>query len=169
VTIAKFCKVRYFLGPENNVLERFYLAAAESNADTIVRITADCPLFDPGVGDKVVSLRKSEAAEYASNVWPRSFPKGLDCEAFTMRALSKAYSCATEEYDLEHVTPYIVRNNDRVNLPSGRFDLARLRLVIDTMDDYRFLKKLFEFEFKTTEDIVKILKSNPDLKHELTA
>jgi hypothetical protein len=44
-----------------------------------VRITADCPLIDPGVIDRVVAACRD--CDYASNVIERTFPRGLDVEA----------------------------------------------------------------------------------------
>lgn len=131
-------------GSEKNVLQRYFFAATQSNADVVVRITGDCPLLDPEVSDKVVMLRKRENADYASNVHPRSWPKGLDTEAFTYEALVKAYRNTSEEYDLEHVTPYIIRNSVRVNLPSGRFDLADINWSVDTKKDLERVRSMIQ-------------------------
>src|SRR6516165_2666209 len=47
-------------GDENDVLDRFYRAAREHGADTVVRITADCPLIDSAVIDRVVDEYRNQ-------------------------------------------------------------------------------------------------------------
>ena len=140
--VARKLDVRTVEGPLENVLERYAIAAVKSKADVIVRITSDCPLLDPVVSSAVVKLRRQNGAKYASNVHPRSWPKGLDTEVFTSAALVEAYRDATDQHDREHVTPYIVRNSPRLNYPSHRFDLSEIRWTLDTPEDLRHLRAL---------------------------
>lgn len=144
ISLAHRLLVGIHLGSELDVLQRYHDAATRANADVIMRITADCPLLDPEVCGRVIELRRLKQCDYASNCWPRSFPQGLDCEVFTMDALNMAVKNATEAYDHEHVTPWMVRNCTKFNLASGRFDLAKHRWTLDTQKDLEFLQSVFE-------------------------
>ena len=85
--VAEFCTesaIDCFRGSEEDVLDRYYQAARQFTDSTIVRITADCPLVDPGVADKVVGAYQDGPYDYVTNIFPRSFPKGLDVEVFSL-------------------------------------------------------------------------------------
>lgn len=131
------------VGPEHDVLARYDKAAMESHANVIVRVTADCPMIDPVVCGLVLSPVLAGCADYCSNVNPRTYPKGLDCEAFTAALLYRAHKEAEDPYEREHVTPYM-QTADRVrrfNL-DGPGDTGNYSL--DTPEDYRRLLALFE-------------------------
>ena len=109
--IAQFCKeeeIPYFRGSEEDVLDRFYHAAEHFSADVIVRLTADCPLLDPEIIDRVVKFFQSGEYDYVSNtrIEP-TYPDGLDTEVFRYSALERAWREACLRSEREHVTPYI--------------------------------------------------------------
>jgi spore coat polysaccharide biosynthesis protein SpsF (cytidylyltransferase family) len=132
--VASFCDERGIdcvRGSEADVLERYYQAATEYDADPVVRLTADCPLLSPPVIDRVVSTYYQSDAEYVANVLEYTHPDGLDIEVFAAEALETAKEEATEPEDREHVTPYI-RENDR-------FDALNVENVIDMETAYDFV------------------------------
>lgn len=95
-------------GPEDDVLARFYDAAQMYGIDTIIRITADCPFFDPIVAGEVLSVLKAGNLDYCSNVFPkRTYPKGFDVEAFTYDCLEAAHIKSKAPHYREHVTPWM--------------------------------------------------------------
>jgi spore coat polysaccharide biosynthesis protein SpsF len=106
-------------GSEENVQQRLYETASIHDTDTIVRITADCPLIDPKTIDAVVSRVNEGNAEYASNTLQQTFPRGLDVEAFTYESFEDVVSAATTQAEKEHVTPYY-RDNP------GEFELVNV-------------------------------------------
>jgi spore coat polysaccharide biosynthesis protein SpsF (cytidylyltransferase family) len=61
------------------------------NPKNIIRITADCPLVDAKMIDKLISIFKKKRCDYLSNTYPPSFPDGLDIEIFKAKALKDAW------------------------------------------------------------------------------
>lgn len=116
--------VKNFIGDEKNVLERYYKCACEYEADTIVRITADCPLIDPLVINMALEYKDASGLDYVCF----APVDGMDVEVFTFRMLEKAYKEATEDYDKEHVTPYIRKIT---------------KLSVDTMDDLKRVRRWY--------------------------
>lgn len=136
--------IPYFRGPLLDVLRRFYLAAEKDKADLIVRVTADCPLIDPYIVEEVINrhVENIKSVDYCSNVRPRSFPDGVDVETFTREALKQALDIAKEQFDREHVTPYIFKNRKKVNL-FYPIDLSKIRVTLDTAEDLEIIKNVY--------------------------
>lgn len=128
---------------ESDVLGRYADVARRENADVIVRLTGDCPLFDSQVGTLVVQRYLSGGhRDYVSNVYPRrTWPDGLDCEVFSYRLLKLADLGATDAADREHVTPWMQRRlgPDVVNLELP-VDWSHVRLTCDTREDLEWLR-----------------------------
>src|SRR4029079_9506982 len=91
-------------GSEEDVLDRFQLAAKENRAATSVRVSADSPFVDPEVTDMIVDAYLAADVDYASNKLEPSFPLGLDVEAFSRDALDSVAKHATKPYERAHVT-----------------------------------------------------------------
>lgn len=144
--VARGCGAGIYRGSEHDVLGRYLGAARMAKAEVVMRVTSDCPLIDPRICGAVLDLRGREGADYAANNMPRSFPHGLDCEAFTTEALSEADRVTRDAYDREHVTPWLRRapHLKRANLESGRPALERHRWTLDYPEDLAFFRAVFE-------------------------
>jgi spore coat polysaccharide biosynthesis protein SpsF len=135
-------------GPVDDVLARYHQAARSVDCDTVVRVTADCPLLSPAVLGQVVADFQAHRADcdYASNTRERCWPRGLDVEVFSRAALETAQREAASAYDREHVTPFLYRQPERFRLRSVRQarDLSALRWTVDTPADLRFAALVFD-------------------------
>jgi glutamate-1-semialdehyde 2,1-aminomutase/spore coat polysaccharide biosynthesis protein SpsF len=156
-------------GSERDVLDRYLEAARAARARVVMRVTSDCPLIDPEVCGKVLALRATQRADYGCNNMPRTFPHGLDCEAFTAPALERAAAEAVDPYDREHVTPWLRRaaGLKRVNFSSGRPALARHRWTLDYPEDLAFFEAVFaalpDAGTASFEDILALLARRPEI------
>ncbi len=143
VRLAEHLGVRCYQGKEKDVLARYVSAARGVNADIICRVTGDCPLIDPEVCGLVIAAAKHNGVDYASNVMPRTFELGLDCEAFSRRVLEMAHARATDAYDREHVTSWLQRTGKikRVNVESGDPSRVRQNWCLDWPGDLEHIEK----------------------------
>jgi glutamate-1-semialdehyde 2,1-aminomutase/spore coat polysaccharide biosynthesis protein SpsF len=148
--IVKWCEkmdVRVFQGSEEDVLSRYYEAASFFKADVVMRITADCPLLDPMIAGQVLHLVSQGHADYASNALPPTWPDGLDCEAFTFKALEYAHKNGSRQSDREHVTPFI-HNNQKLfktlNVSSPIPGLYKHRWTVDSPEDLKYLEEVLK-------------------------
>lgn len=146
-----------YRGSERDVLDRFYRAAALEQLSAVVRITADCPLLDPGVVEQVVRRFVQSGADYASNVHPPTFPDGLDCEVVRIEALEAAWDEAQDAFSREHVMPYIWKQPERfvlVNVEStGQY--AHLRWTLDTAEDLEHIRRLYRQRKTDYRELIK--------------
>tara|TARA_B100000787_G_C16177305_1_gene289768 strand:+ start:156 stop:824 length:669 start_codon:yes stop_codon:yes gene_type:complete len=144
--------IKFFIGPENNVLKRFYKVSLEFNPNIIIRITADCPLIDYKLMDKMIfKFLKYKKFDFLSNTITRTFPVGLDVEIFSKNILFKTFKEATSKYDKEHVTPYMKRNFEYIEYKNKQ-DYSHKRWTLDTLADHKKINKIFNF-FKNKKKI----------------
>jgi len=134
-----------YRGSEKDVLERYYLAARQFDAQAVVRITGDCPLVDPELVDEIVARFLASGADYVSNVSPATYPDGLDTEVFGFPALHKAWEQAKEARAREHVTPFI-RESSRFTHENfvNPTDESGERWTVDEPEDLEVVRRIFE-------------------------
>lgn len=158
-----------FRGSEDDVLDRYYQAARLYSADSVVRITADCPSIDPTLVDETIRVFKDEHADYASDVLPRTYPRGLDSEVFTTAALERAWREAREPYEREHVTPYLYEHPEMFRVVSARGDVdySHYRWTLDTPEDLSLLRAIYaRFDNRDDfhwQDVIALMEREPEL------
>jgi len=165
---ASRCGIGSYRGSEHDVLDRYLGAARAWRATTVVRVTSDCPLLDPWVVDRVVTALPG--ADYASNTHSRTFPRGLDVEAFTISTLEKIARLGTSQAAREHVTAFVMEKPQmfeirQVAAPTNDSDL---RWTVDTGEDLAFVRALYarlglDKQILPYRDLVAEIRANPSL------
>lgn len=157
-------------GSENDVLDRYYQAALNTKADVVIRITSDCPLIDPVIVDKVVKEFLDHECDYCSNTLERTYPRGLDTEVMSFKALETAWQQAEHDFEREHVTPYIIENKETFKLHSvtNNNNHSNLRWTLDTKEDFEFIRTIYQKlhpirHLFLCEDILLLLASEPEI------
>ena len=160
-----------YCGSMQDVLDRYYQAARALSAEVIVRLTADCPLIDPGVIDETVNaflgiangssglvntpspISKLPTTHYPYDFsanrlpppWHRTYPIGLDVEVCTFRALERAWKETSKPHHREHVMPYLYEEEGRfrVLLVNHEPDYGSLRWTVDTSEDLELVRQIY--------------------------
>jgi spore coat polysaccharide biosynthesis protein SpsF len=174
--IVKFCidnDILFYRGSENDVLDRYYQAAKEYEAKTIIRLTSDCPLIDPDLIDETINLFIQKKVDYASNAVPpetKKYPDGSDVEVFSFKALERAWTESKDLKDREHVTFYFwKRGKDFTTAMLGNeYDWGKYRITVDYKEDIdlvrEIVKKLNDQNmFGSTKEIIEIIESDEEL------
>ncbi len=158
-----------FRGSEKDVLDRYYQAALVCGAEAVVRVTSDCPLIDPEVVDLIVGTFLDQRVDYATNDFPPTYPRGLDAEAFTMAALTRAWGKAKETYQREHVTPFFYENPELFSVASVRAesDYSGYRWTLDTPEDLQLIREIYR-RFDNRDDfswreVLSLMQREPEL------
>jgi spore coat polysaccharide biosynthesis protein SpsF len=174
--IEDFCKahgVAVYRGNQFDVLDRYYQAARQDEADVIVRITADCPLIDPGEIDILLDEFKTRKVDFAANrlppPWHRTFPIGLDVEIASFSALERAWKEAVEKHDREHVMPYLYEVEGRFGIyyHNTKPDHGEIRWTVDTQQDIDAVRMIYrslpDKEHFSWHDVLHLVQEHPDL------
>ncbi len=149
--LAEHCAARGFAvhrGSLGDVLDRYHGAASEFHADLVVRITADCPLVDPGVVDRVVEAHRDSGSTYTANrlppPHPRTWPVGLDVEVVEATALEWAWREARRPHQREHVMPWFYEDPGRfpVTVVDSPLPAGDARWTVDTPADLEAVTEL---------------------------
>jgi len=159
------CGVAHFCGSEEDVLDRFYRSSF--GADTVIRITADCPLSDPVLISKALDLFYHIGVDYLSNTLNRTYPRGFDVEIFSRKALEEAFQKASSLSDREHVTGFITSNSDLFSLANfvDNEDMHDWRLTVDTKEDLALLRRIVaEDRCGSYRQIKELLRLHPEWK-----
>ncbi|MBX7088649.1 MAG: aminotransferase class III-fold pyridoxal phosphate-dependent enzyme [Leptospirales bacterium] len=157
-----------YQGSENDVLDRYYQAALPHSPQTIVRITGDCPLIDPGIVDEVIGAFEEQQVDYLTNTLPPTYPDGLDVEVFTFAALKRAHEEGQKPVEREHVTPFI-RNSGFFKLGniSYKEDLSSERWTVDEPEDFTVVEKIFQHFHPNVHfgwlDVIELSRGRPEI------
>jgi spore coat polysaccharide biosynthesis protein SpsF len=171
VKLLKKNKIKFFRGPENNVLKRVYLAAKQNKADVIVEVSGDSPLVDPFLIDEAIIFFKTNNKLDYLNV-DHGYPGGIGFEVFRINSLKESFIKAKKNYEKEHVTPYIINNPKRFNsfyfIADKENSSSTINFLLDEEKDYIFLRDIVSNLKKKNYRTSQLLKLIKQKKIELT-
>lgn len=164
--------IRVFVGSEDDVLDRYYQAAKLIKPEYVIRVTADCPLFDWNYLDMAIE-QLDEDTDYMGQ-FGDTFPDGLDIEIFKYESLVKSWKEAELASEREHVTQYIRKHPEIFklkNLECPIKNIGNKRWTLDEDEDYQFINNVYTYFIKekhteefNTKDILEYLLDNPEIE-----
>ena len=163
---ANLQKIECFRGSSEDVLDRFYQCAKKYSAKTIVRITADNPLIDPNIIDKIIN--EYNKCDFITNTLERTFPYGTEVEVFSFVSLKKAWENAKKPSEREHVTPFIRNPKNKFVLKNikNQKNISNFRYTVDKLEDLQIVKEIIK-NISTRpiflQDIIKLNKDKPEI------
>ena len=176
--IEKFClsnSVEFFRGSEEDVLNRYFECSLKFGCNTIVRLTADCPIIDPKIIDEMITFFNKNNYDYISNTVPNeqsTYPDGMDVEIFSFKSLEIANEYAFKKDHREHVTHFFWQSKDkfkytRIDLDK---DLSNYRLTVDYIDDFYVIEDIINNLYFSEPnfsmfDAINFLDNNPKIKN----
>ena len=181
--IVNYCREHnhdYFCGSTNDVLDRYYQCAKKFNYDPVIRISADSPLIDPQIIDRVLQKFLNNSYDYVSNniekiknKWVDStcnFPIGTVIEVSTFNALKSAWKKSKLYSEREHVFPYIQTHPELFTVSNIKIrkNLSHIRITVDKKNDLKFVRKIFtnfsnNKQKITIADIEKLVNLQPEI------
>lgn len=161
---------RIFVGSEDDVLDRYYQAAKLVQPEYVIRITADCPMFDWHYLDMAIEQIDGKV-DYIGE-FTDTFPDGLDIEIMKYEVLEQAWRQARLQSEREHVTQYIRKHPEQfelLDLICPIENIGSYRWTLDEDRDYEMISKVYQHflslgkEDFVTEDILDYLKKHPEI------
>lgn len=166
-------EIQIIRGSEHDVLARFLMALDKYPAETILRITGDCPLLNSQNIPSLIDAHKRTNADI-TNYMPGFEYVDKGVEVVSAKALKRtADDPGSEPDDREHVTSIMYRHQDRyrVNYVQSEDYLRRgdIRLTVDEPKDLEFLEELLnkingDILHVNLMDVVEIIDQYPELK-----
>ncbi|SEG42852.1 spore coat polysaccharide biosynthesis protein SpsF [Halpernia humi] len=159
-------KIHYYLGSEDDVLQRLADASDFFSFDYILSITGENPLFSIDYANQIVSKLKKDADDF---VVAEGLPIGCGVYGLSVKAL-KTVCAFKKEVDTEIWGPLINRPElfkvAKIKVDNF-FVRPNLRLTNDYPEDFQMMNKIFNhFPYQSTPSLLNALNfldENPEV------
>ncbi len=157
-------------GALDDVLDRLTEAGRAQGAEHIIRVGGDCPLMDWQIIDRVVALHIEDGNDFTSNIYPPTFPDGMDVEVYSMDFMERLWTETSLPSERELISPNIAAKSGRYRIGNlaRSPDLSHLRLTVDEIDDLEVVCKIYTALYPanpafTLEDIIEFMEADPTI------
>lgn len=122
----------YVEGPEDDLLDRYVMAARAMHADHIIRVCADSPFIDPWAARQTVRHHLDTGADYTTF----HLAEGRGVEVFTRHCLERSQVEAPRDIVRyrEHIDEWVLANQNK-------FRCEWVKFSVDTLEDLELARK----------------------------
>ncbi len=160
---------RVFAGSSEDVLDRYYQTAKLVKPRYVVRLTADCPLFDWRLLDDAIDELREDSDDLCS--YTETFPDGEDLEIVRFGVLEEIWKQAKLASEREHVTLYVKNHPEKYKLQNYECKIGNLkeeRWTLDEPEDLELIRAVYRHFSPRTDfsmdEIFAFLQSNPQIR-----
>ena len=164
-------EIDVYRGATDDVISRYVEVIRKFQANTVVRLTADCPLVMPELLDSMIENFSHNNWDYLSNTIFPTYPDGLDIEIFSAKSLITLYSMKLTDLEKEHVTLGFHNRNKEFNLHNyeSNLDYSNLRWTVDYPEDLEFIRNVYSnFQDRLNlfgfEEVLDLIRKNPGMQ-----
>ena len=160
--LINYCEsksINFYIGSKNNVALRILNCATFAKIKNIIRINGDSPLTDPKLILAFIKKYKIYKCDLLTNIFPRSYPKGMSVEIFKTSLLKKHIK-RFNNFHKEHVTNYFYKKSKLFNIKNikNKTDYSHISFALDTKKDLNLLKYLLKnLKYKFNFDLKKLI------------
>lgn len=147
-------KVEVVRGSENDVLERFIPSINKYEPDHIIRVTGDCPLVSPELGEIIIDkhIKNNKDITYT----PSKVALGSACEIYKTNAILKLKKMLPSTPHSEYLIYYYLNNPNYFKLNpivSPDLFIKPWRLTLDEENDLILLNLIYSTLKKENEPV----------------
>ena len=103
-----------FRGDHKNVFLRTKDCIKKFDLDYVIRICGDRPFFDVKLMDKMINIMLRNDYDIVTNVFPRSYPKGLTCEVAKSKIFTHINHNKLSNNYKEHIFDYFYKKKKKI-------------------------------------------------------
>lgn len=143
-------KIKFFTGPENNLIQRYINVCKNIKHKYIIRLTADNPLIEKkilhfAINNHIQKKNKVSSTRFVKkNKIIRYFPKGQSIDIFNRDIFLSIKDKKINNFDKEHVISYFQKKFKFNKISNNKLKMTFKfkNYSIDTIEDYFRLIKL---------------------------
>lgn len=148
--LIEYCEdhhLPYYRGSLKHVAQRFVDTLTAHPSPFFLRVNADSPLLAPELIEQGLKLFIEGNYQLVSNTYPeRTYPIGQSIEIIDSKTFIQASKSMKSSQEIQHITQYFYQqaHDFKIGQFKAKMPLNHYRLVVDTVNDFKQIKHMFQ-------------------------